>query len=290
MTEPRQEQPHPNPRKPSVTLPPNAVDAHCHIFGPSDRFPYAPGRSFTPARDVPEPEVRARQSFLGFERAVIVHSACHGTDHSSLLDALATGQGRYRGVALIGPETPPEEVARLHEAGVRGVRLHFMPHLGASPSRDAIDAIVRLVGPYGWHIAIHLAGDGVADLEDVIAGIDAPVVIDHMARVDLRQGLDSRAVQALQRLLDTGGVWVKLSGSDRITLTGPPYADGAALARKLAAHAPDRVVWGTDFPHPNIHGPMPDDGELADLIADIAPTEEARRKLLVDNPDALFFA
>ncbi|MQA98218.1 MAG: amidohydrolase family protein [Streptosporangiales bacterium] len=289
MTEPRQERPHPNPKRPDIALPPRACDSHCHIFGPSDRFPYAPGRSFTSARAVPEPEVRARQTFLGFERAVIVHSSCHGADHSSLLDALATGAGRYRGVALLGPDTAPEEVARLHDAGVRGVRLHFMPHLGTSPTSDEIDAIVRLVQPYGWHVAIHLAGNGVAELYDVIAGIEAPVVIDHMARVDLRQGLDSEAARALLRLLDTGGVWVKLSGADRVTLTGPPYADAVALARRLAVHAPERVVWGTDFPHPNIHGPMPDDGALVDLLAEIAPSEGARRKILVDNPDTLFF-
>lgn len=279
--------PHPAPSVPRLRLPPLACDAHCHIFGPGAVFPYAEGRTFTPV-DVSKDDLRRRHDLLGFERAVIVQSACHGTDHAALLDALETGGGRYRGVALVRPDTPPAEVARLDAAGVRGARLHFMPHLGNSPSPAAVRAVTELVRPYGWHIAIHVAGRGVAEAEDLIGSIEVPVVIDHMARLDLRDGPDGEPVRALLRLLGSGRVWVKLSGADRVSRTGAPYEDAAALARRLAEHAPDRVVWGTDFPHPNISGEMPDDGVLVDLIERIAPAEADRRRILVGNPARLF--
>ena len=273
--------PNPNPTAPRIALPVGACDAHCHIFGPTDRFPYAEGRTFTPPA-APKEDLRRLHDFLGFERAVIVQSACHGTDHSALLDALEAGAGRYRGVALVTPDT---EIARLHEAGVRGARLHFTPHLGPAPSLDEIHAIVRLVEPYGWHIALHVAGDGVVEYEDLVRSLPVPVVIDHMARVDLRSGVDSKAVAALLRLLATGSVWVKLSGVDRVAVSPPDLADGVALARLLATEAPERVVWGTDFPHPNTHGFMPDDGELVNLLGEITPDLEG---LLVTNPSRCF--
>lgn len=276
--------PNPTPTRPRITLPAGACDAHCHIFGPTNRFPYAEGRTFTPP-EAPKEDLRRLHDFLGFARAVIVQSSCHGTDHSALLDALETGEGRYRGVALVTPETPDAEIARLHEAGVRGARLHFTPHLGPAPSLAEIRAIVSKIEPYGWHLALHVAGEGVAEHEDLVRSLPVPVVIDHLARVDLRSGLDSKAVAALLRLLDTGSVWVKLSGADRIATNPPDLSDAAALARLLVTEAPDRVVWGTDFPHPNTHGFMPDDGELVNLLAEITPDLE---RLLVTNPSRCF--
>lgn len=279
--------PDPNPRPPSIALPEGSCDAHCHIFGPIATFPYAKDRTFTPP-EAPREDLQSLHALLGFQRAVIVQSSCHGTDHSALLDALAAGAGKYRGVALVTPETPTSEVQRLHDAGVRGARLHFTPHLGPAPSRSTIDAIVRLIRPFGWHIALHVAGDGIAEHQELVRSLPLPVVIDHMARVDLHAGLDSEPVTAMRRLLDTGSVWVKLSGSDRIA-TGPPdLRDAAALARLLCLHAPDRVLWGTDFPHPNTHGFMPNDGDLVDLIAEFTPDETTRRRLLVTNPARCF--
>jgi predicted TIM-barrel fold metal-dependent hydrolase len=219
---------------------------------------------------------------------VIVQSACHGTDHSALLDALADGPDRYRGVAIVTSATPAEEVRRLHEAGVRGARLHFTPHLGTAPSAEEIRAVIGLVRPYGWHIALHVHGEGIADHEDLARSIPLPVVIDHMARVDLAGGLETRAVHALRRLLQTGRVWVKVSGADRLATAPPRMDDSVALARLLVSDAPERVVWGTDFPHPNTHGFMPDDGDLTDLLPEIAPAPEQRRRLLVDNPTQCF--
>nr|WP_281178413.1 amidohydrolase family protein [Amycolatopsis jejuensis] len=180
-----------SPTKPALALPPDSCDAHCHIFGPTDVFPYAPDRTFTPP-EAPKEDLQRLHAFLGFARAVIVQSACHGTDHSALLDALENGNGRYRGVAIVTPETPDAEIARLHEAGVRGARLHFTPHLGPAPSRETIDAIAAKIAPCGWHIALHVAGDGIADHEDLVRELPLQVVIDHMARVDLRAGLDSK--------------------------------------------------------------------------------------------------
>ncbi|MEV0066198.1 MULTISPECIES: amidohydrolase [unclassified Amycolatopsis] len=287
MTDPRNPGPHPHPHAPRIPLPANSCDAHCHVFGPTAKFPYAEGRSYTPPAS-PKEDLRALHRLLGIDRAVLVQPACHGTDHAALLDALETSGGRYRGVALIRPDTSAAEVKRLHEAGVRGARLNFTPHLGPAPARDEIDRVLELIRPHGWHLALHVAGAGIAEHADLVRSLGVRVVIDHLARVDLREGLDSAAVRALLDLLATGTVWVKLSGTDRIATAPPSLADSAALARLLATRAPDRVLWGTDFPHPNTTGFVPDDGDLVDLIAEIAPDAAARERLLVTNPAECF--
>ena len=275
------------PRRPALSLPADACDAHCHIYGPFDRFPLPPDRSFTP-NEAPETALRRLHGRLGIERAVIVQSQGQGADRRPLLEALETGAGRYRGVALIGTEAEPAEVSRLAAAGVRGARFHFMPHLGAAPREDTIRSVAALVRPHGWHVALHMAGSGVADHEGFIRTIEVPVVIDHMGRPDPAEGADGPVGAALRRLLDTGRVWVKLSGADRVSRTSAPFRDAVPLAAALARHAPERVLWGTDWPHVNLHGPMPDDGDLVDWIAEVVPTEEARRLLLVDNPASFF--
>ncbi|MHC1561627.1 amidohydrolase family protein [Actinomycetospora sp. C-140] len=279
--------PHPDPHAPSWAPPSGACDAHCHVFGPVARFPYADDRTFTPP-EAPLADLQARHRLLGLERAVIVQSAVHGTDHAALLAALEEGAGRYRGVALIRPDTLPAEVARLHDAGVRGARLHFTPHLGAAPSPEDITAIVRLVAPHGWHLALHVAGDGIAEHADLVRSLPVRVVVDHLARVDLAAGPDSPAVTALRRLLDTGDVWVKTSGTDRLAGSPGGLPDAADLAALLVRGAPERVVWGTDFPHPNTTGYVPDDGDLVDLVERIAPDPADRHRLLVENPTACF--
>ena len=187
--------PHPHPHRPALALPAGACDAHCHIFGPTNAFPYAPDRTFTPP-EAPLTDLQALHGLLGLERAVIVQSAAHGTDHASLEAALAEGAGRYRGVALIRPDTSPAEMARLHEAGVRGARLRFTPHLGKAPSAEEIDTVVRLISPYGWHVALHVAGDGIAEHADLVRSLPLPVVIDHMARVELNRRYSNHPDQA----------------------------------------------------------------------------------------------
>ena len=278
--------PHPSPRKPRITLPPDSCDAHCHVFGPGAVFPYAVDRTFTPV-DVPKEDVAALHEFLGVSRAVIVQSACNGSDHSVLLDALQAGAGRLRGVALLDQRTSPLEIARLHAAGVRGLRLNFLPHLPI-PSKEEIDGVRSRVADYGWHVEIHVRGNGVIDYRELIESIPGRVVIDHLGRVDLADGLDSPAVRMLRQLLDTGKVWVKVSGIDRVSRQGPPYDDAVTLAAMFVEYAPERVLWGTDFPHPNIVGSAPDDGELVDLLADIAPNASLLERLLVSNPIEFF--
>ncbi len=279
--------PDPNPRKPRIALPPLACDSHFHVFGPHSAFPYAPDRPFTPT-DAPKENLFRLHEFLGFQRGVFVHSTCHGSDHAVLVDMLAAGKGRYRGVALIRPTTPPAEVERLDDAGVRGVRLHFFAsHLGPPMSRDDMRKVIELVSPYGWHIAMHMGGHGIRENYEFITSIDAAVVIDHIGRIDVGEGLRGQTFTVLRRLLDRGNIWVKLSGTDRISKQAYPYADAVPFARDLANHAPERVVWGTDWPHPN-HNAVPNDGDLVDLIAEIAPDARTRRLMLVDNPAKLF--
>jgi predicted TIM-barrel fold metal-dependent hydrolase len=279
--------PNPNPRRPILALPAGACDSHCHIYGPFDRFPLPAQRSFTP-NEAPETALRRLHDHLGFARSVIVQSQGHGFDHRPLLAALEVGAGRYRGVALVRPETAPAEIARFAAAGICGVRFNFMAHLTDRLAPEAIRDTIRLVRPHGWHVAIHVGGAQLAENEAFLRSIEAPVVIDHMARPDLSEGPDGAAATTLRRLLDTGNVWVKLSGSERLSKTGAPYHDVVPLAAGLARHAPERVLWGSDWPHVNLHGPMPDDGDLVDLIAEIVPSAEARQRLLVDNPTRFF--
>lgn len=279
--------PHPDPHPSALVLPAGACDSHCHIYGPFDRFPLPDDRSFTP-HAAPETALRRLHDKFGFARAVIVQSQGHGFDHRPLLDALRTGEGRYRGVALIRPATTDAEIADMAEAGVCGVRFSFMAHLGGAPDRGVVRATIDRVRPYGWHIALHVAGSGLLEIEDFIRTIEAPVIIDHMARPTLLDASHAPVEAALKRLLDTGNVWVKLSGADRISRSGAPYDDVVLLASGLARHAPDRVLWGSDWPHVNLHGSMPDDGDLVDLIGAIAPSDAMRQRLLVGNPATVF--
>ncbi|MEJ2419363.1 MAG: amidohydrolase family protein [Exilibacterium sp.] len=279
--------PDPKPKKPDYTLPKGSVDSHCHVFGPVDRFPFAENRSYTP----PESTLEAYQKLalqLGFQRAVFVHTLCYRYRHESLLDTLERGRGNYRGVALISENMKDEDIALFDLAGVCGARINFIPYLGASPSRNDIERIVSLVRPYGWHIALHTSGSGLLDMAEFIMNSDLPVVIDHLARLCVEEGKDGETFQALLRLLDTGHVWVKLSGIDRISRMVPPYTDALKLARIVAKHAPERILWGTDWPHPNKKGIMPNDGVMVDLIPKIVSSAEHQRMMLVDNPEKLF--
>jgi 2-pyrone-4,6-dicarboxylate lactonase len=279
--------PHPNPRRPSITLPPGSCDSHCHVFGPQATFPYAKNRTFTPA-EAPVEALAALHKLLGLQRAVIVQSSCYGTDHSALLDALNRSEGRYRGVALIDQRTPRSQIMSLHDSGVRGFRVHFLPHLPRSLSWDDVAATARRVAELGWHAEIHVSSDGIARFAGAISALPVPVVIDHLGRVDVAMGTTGDSFGALTRLLDSGRVWVKTSGVDRVSGEGPPYRDGVGLAADLVARAPERVLWGTDFPHTNIVGPAPDDGLLVDLLAQIAPQASMRQRLLVENPRDFF--
>ena len=275
------------PSKPKLKLPPGACDAHVHVFGPRARFPFANGRRYTPS-DATKEMLFALHDRLGVQHCVIVHPACHGTDNSVTVDAIAATGGAYKGVALIPLTISDAELKRLDAAGLCGARFHYMTHLAKGPSIGEVVAFSRRLADIGWHLQIHMEASLIAELTPALKRAPVPVVIDHMGRVDASLGLDQPNFRALLTLLDNKNVWVKVSGADRVTRAGPPYADAVPFARTLVAEFGDRCVRGTDWPHPNHQGPVPDDGGLVDILAEIAPSDVARQTLLVDNPQRFY--
>ncbi len=275
------------PSRPQLKLPPGACDAHVHVFGPRARFPFARGRSFTPS-DAPKETLFARHEFLGVERCVVVHTAAHGYDLAATADALAAKGGAYLGVGLMPVTISDAELKRLDARGFRGARFHYMPHLAATEPIDAVIAFGKRLADIGWHLQIHMRADLIGALAPAIHRAAVPVMIDHMGRVDAAGGLEQEPFRNLLALLADKNVWVKVSGVDRASRLGPPYADAVPFACKLVAEFGDRCVWGTDFPHPNHAAPVPDDGLLVDLIAEMAPSAAERQALLVDNPQRFY--
>jgi predicted TIM-barrel fold metal-dependent hydrolase len=280
--------PHPSPHAPTAfTPPPLACDAHCHIFGPGDKFPYALDRAYTPP-DSGIDDFEVLQERLGLSRAVFVQASCHGTDNAAMVDALTRGAGRYAGVAMIDESFTDADIAGLHIAGVRGTRFNFVAHLGGAPELDVFWRIVNRVVPFGWHIVLHFDAKDLPDYASLLDAMPTPYVIDHMARVDASAGLDQEPFHALLGLMADERCWVKISGAERLTAGGaPPYDDVVPYAQALIAAAPDRVLWGTDWPHPNVRH-MPDDGDLVDLLAAYAPDAATRDRILVTNPARLY--
>ncbi|HEY4319130.1 MAG TPA: amidohydrolase family protein [Herbaspirillum sp.] len=276
-----------NPSSPSQALPAGACDAHCHIFGPSDRFPYAATRSYTPT-DAPYEKMIALQRHLGISRAVIVQANCHGSDHAALLDALRRGQGAYRGVALLPPDVTEEYVRVLHEAGVRAARFSFVARLGMAPSPAAFDAVVERIAPFGWHVCLYMDAAALKQWMPRLAALPIPFVIDHMARIEAVKGTDDPDFQVLLDVAKLPNGWVKVSGIDRISAGRRPFLEGLPCVARLIEAMPERVLWGTDWPHPNVEGDMPDDGELVDAFFAACPDQRTRRRILVDNPARLY--
>lgn len=273
----------PSPSKPKLRLPAGACDAHVHVFGPSDRFPFSPTRAFTPS-DTPKEALFALHAMLGIERCVIVQSNAHGFDNSAVADAIAAKGGSYLGVALVPTTVADEELRRLAAAGFRGVRFNYAHHLGRGAPIEEVIALTKRLADVGWHLQVHFEPDLLPDLAPGLRRSAVPVVVDHMGRVDAAAGLDQPGFRQLLTLMQDEKFHVKVSGCDRITQQGPPYADAVPFARKLVSEFGDRTFWGTDWPHPNHTGPIPDDGVLVDFIAQIAPSERERQALLVDNP------
>jgi 2-pyrone-4,6-dicarboxylate lactonase len=269
-------------------LPIGACNSHCHVFGPSTRFPYAADATFVPKQDAPKEALYALNDGLGLQRCVVVQSACHGFDNRATEDAVASRPSSYRGIALLPTDVQDTELKRLHAAGFRGVRFNFMGHLGHHTPIDDVLALAARFAPLGWHLQIHGDPALLTDLAPALRRSPTPVVIDHIGRVDASMGIDQPDFLALMALMADQRFWVKVSGMDRITRLGPPYTDALPFARKLVAEFGDRVVWGNDWPHPNHSGPMPDEQQLVDLTAEIAPTSAARQALLVDNPSRLY--
>ncbi len=279
--------PDPNTRTPRFKLPPLSCDAHCHIFGPADRYPYAPDRSYTPP-DAPLEMFRALHAKLGIERAVIVNASVHGTDNRVGTDAVAQSGGRYRVVANIGDRLSDRDLEALHEGGVRGVRFNFVAHLGGVPDMRVFERVVAQIAPLGWHVDFHFDAAQLPEYTKMLMDLPVPYAIDHMGRVRASDGLDQKPFQLLLKLMrQDEKCWVKVCGCERVSSQGPPFHDAVPFARLIVETAPERVIWGTDWPHPNVKT-MPNDADLVDLIPLFAPEQELQRKILVENPARLF--
>lgn len=281
---------HPNPSKPHFAPPPGSVDAHCHVFGPANRFPYAPERKYTPV-DAPKEKLFALRDFLGFDKNVIVQASCHGTDNSALLDALANSNRKARGVAVIGEDVTDAELVRMNDIGVRGVRFNFVKRLVDFTPRDVLERIAARIAPLGWHIVVYFEMPDLPELEFFFTSLPTMVVVDHMGRPNVKKGVDHPEFRRYLHLLDEHeNIWSKVSGPERLTVAGAPYDDVVPFARSLVERFPDRVLWGTDWPHPNMPVEAPDDGILVDVIPKIATGSQLQRKLLVDNPMRLYWS
>jgi 2-pyrone-4,6-dicarboxylate lactonase len=279
--------PDPNTRKPKLRPPPLACDAHCHIFGPAGKFPYAPDAPYLPP-DAPFEHLQKLHAVLGIERAVIVHASCHGSDMRVTLDGIARSQGRYRGTAIIDESYGEREFQHLHDGGIRGVRFNFVQHLGGRPDMALFNRTVERVKDMGWHLILHLDAGDLVEFDALFKRLPVPMVIDHMGRVKAADGVEQPAFRVLLEWMKREQFWVKICGAERVSSKGPPFTDAVPFARKLIEAAPERILWGTDWPHPNVGKYMPNDGELVDLFAEMAPERELQNKILVENPARLY--
>ena len=276
------------PSRPRFVPPPGAVDAHCHVFGPEAAFPFSAKAKYQP-QDAGPDMLFALRDRLGFARNVIVQASCHGTDNAATLNAIAASGGRARGVAVVDPAISDAELSRLHDGGMRGVRFNFLKRLVDDAPKDRF---LELAGrlPAGWHVVVYFEADILAELRPFLDAIPVPLVIDHMGRPDVAQGYDGADMRAFRALLDSrDDISTKVTCPDRLDAGGPPWDAFAAAVRPLVEAYPDRVLWGTDWPHPNMQDAIPDDGALVDMIPRIAATPALQRKLLVDNPMRLYW-
>jgi 2-pyrone-4,6-dicarboxylate lactonase len=278
-----------HPSKPTFTPPPGAVDAHCHVFGPEAQFPFSAKAKYLPADAGPD-QLFALRDFLGFSRNVIVQASCHGSDNRATLNAIARSNGKARGVAVVDPAISEEELRALHEGGMRGVRFNFLKRLVDNAPKDKFLEVSRRL-PRGWHVVIYFEADILEDLRPFIDAIPVPLVIDHMGRPDVTQGPDGPDMRAFRRLLDSRpDINFKPTCPDRLDPTGDPWNKFADAVRPMVEDYPDRCIWGTDWPHPNQQNILPDDGHIVDMIPRIAPTAELQQKLLVANPERLYWS
>jgi 2-pyrone-4,6-dicarboxylate lactonase len=280
--------PDPNTRKPKFEPPAGACDAHCHIFGPADQYPYSPDRTYTPP-DAPLSHFKQLQSILGLTRAVLVNASCHGRDNAVIIDAIAQSNGRYRGVANADDSFTEAEFCTLHAQGFRGVRFNFVKHLGGVPDMAEFRTVLERIQSLGWHVDLHFDAGDLLQFDELLSSLPVPFIIDHMGRVPTNQGLEQAPFKQLLKVLHANPhCWVKISGSERISSAGPPFTDAVPFAQALIAAAPERILWGTDWPHPNISKHLPNDGDLVDLIPLMMPDKALQQQVLVDNPHRLY--
>lgn len=281
----------PSPSKPTFIVPAGSVDAHCHVFGPGDTFPFAPERKYTPC-DASRHQLFALRDFLGFDKNVVVQATCHGADNSALLNVLEHSDDRARGVVTVIPDVTPRELARMHERGVRGVRFNYVKRLVDPKPDDYYRAIVEKIRPLGWHVVLYFEPADLAEKRDFFASLGVPIVVDHMGRPDVTKPLDGPEFDLFLRFMsENPDVWTKVSCPDRLSVSGSPrYADVVPFAKAIVEQFPDRVLWGTDWPHPNMKNEMPDDGILVDYVPSVATTATLQQKLLVTNPTTLYWS
>lgn len=285
------------PSKPRFALPPGSVDAHCHVFGPGAEFPYAPERKYTPC-DASKQQLFALRDHLGFARNVIVQATCHGADNRAMVDACLASNGKARGVATVKRSVTDKELQALHAAGVRGVRFNFVKRLVDFTPKDELLEIASRIKALGWHVVIYFEAVDLPELWDFFTALPTTVVVDHMGRPDVSKPVDGPEFALFMKFMrEHENVWSKVSCPERLSVAGPKalngeqaaYRDVVPFARKVVETFPDRVLWGTDWPHPNLKDHMPDDGLLVDFIPHIAPTAELQKKLLVTNPMRLYW-
>jgi 2-pyrone-4,6-dicarboxylate lactonase len=282
---------HPNPSKPKFVVPAGAVDAHCHVFGPGDIFPFAPERKYTPC-DASWEQLFALRDFLGFDKNVVVQATCHGSDNSALLDVLERADDRARGVVTVKADITHDELARMNELGVRGVRFNYVKRLVDPKPDDYYRQIIEKIKPFGWHVVLYFEPSDLQEKYDFFTSLGVPVVIDHMGRPDVTKPVDNAEFELFLRFMrENTNVWSKVSCPDRLSVSGSSlYADVVPFAKTIVEEFPDRVLWGTDWPHPNMKKEMPDDGILVDYVPTIATTPVLQQKLLVTNPTNLYWS
>lgn len=280
---------HFNPSKPAFQPPPGAVDAHCHVFGPGADFPFAPERKYTPC-DAGKDQLWSLRDHLGFSRNVLVQATCHGSDNRAVLDAIAHSGGKAKGIGSAKPSISDTELDALNTGGLKGLRFNFVKRLVDPIPRDQLSELAQRIKPLGWHIVIYFEAPDLEDLFDFIADMPVPVVIDHMGRPDLQTSVEHADFKRFLDLAALSHVYTKVTCPERLSVTGPPsYDDFVPFAQAVVETAPARVLWGTDWPHPNLKSHMPDDAWLVDMIPRIAPTRALQQKLLVDNPMRLYW-
>lgn len=280
---------HPQPSKPKFSVPAGAVDAHCHVFGPGEQFPYSPKRKYTPC-DASKHQLFALRDHLGFSRNVIVQASCHGTDNAALIDALEYAGELARGVAVVSPDITEQELQKMHDVGVRAVRFNFVKRLVDATPKEVFLGIAEKIKPFGWHIVVYFEAQDFDDIAPFLVELDTQIVIDHMGRPDVALGVDHPNFQKFVKLLaDNPQIWTKVSCPERLTQTPPDYSDVVPFAKLLVEKFPNQVLWGTDWPHPNMKSHMPDDGHLVDVIPQIATTPALQQALLIDNPMKLYW-
>lgn len=279
-----------HPSKPTFQLPEGAVDSHCHVFGPGDIFPFAPERKYTPC-DASKQDLFDLRDFLGVSNNVVVQATCHGNDNAAMLDVLASSPGRSRGVATVRPDISAAELRDMHDLGVRGVRFNYVRRLVDPEPDEYYYRIVEKIAPLGWHVVIYFEAADLNDRWDFFTSLETRVVVDHMGRPDVTKSVDGPEFGQFLRLMgEHENVWSKVTCPERISVSGPPeYRDTVPFARRVIESFPDRVLWGTDWPHPNLKGFMPDDGKIVDFIPHVARTDELQHRLLVDNPARLYW-